>query len=96
MAANSILRSAFSAAFPLFTTYMYKNLGANWATAVPGFVALFCVPFPIIFYRYGAAIRRRCRYSVQAAQSLEAIRAVSAAGGEKMRDAPTSGMIAEA
>ena len=27
LAANSVLRSLFGAIFPLFTTYMYQNLG---------------------------------------------------------------------
>jgi hypothetical protein len=59
LAANSVLRSLFGAAFPLFVTYMYQNLGVHWATAVPGFIALVCVPLPIIFYKKGAAIRAR-------------------------------------
>lgn len=31
LAANTVMRAAFGAAFPLFGTYMYKNLGADWA-----------------------------------------------------------------
>lgn len=74
MAANSILRSVFGAAFPLFTVQMYTNLGTHWATAVPGFIALACVPFPIFFYKYGASIRVKCKYSLQAARFLESLR----------------------
>ncbi len=37
-ASVSVLRSMFGAVFPLFTTYMYHNLGVNWASAMPGFV----------------------------------------------------------
>ncbi|KAL7936848.1 MFS general substrate transporter [Trichoderma chlorosporum] len=74
MAANSILRSVFGAVFPLFTTYMYRNLGVHWATAVPGFIALGCVPFPILFFKYGAMIRRKCKYSGEAARFLDVIR----------------------
>ncbi|EXJ90463.1 hypothetical protein A1O1_03566 [Capronia coronata CBS 617.96] len=74
MAANSILRSAFGAIFPLFTTYMYRNLGIHWASAVPGFIALACFPFPIFFYKYGEAIRRKCKYSAQAARFLDSLR----------------------
>ena len=29
LAANSVLRSCFGATFPLFTTYIYKNLGIH-------------------------------------------------------------------
>jgi len=74
MAANSILRSAFGAVFPLFTIYMYDNLGLHWAAAVPGFIALACFPFPIFFYKYGAVIRRKCKYSAQAARFLDSLK----------------------
>lgn len=47
LAANSLLRSMFGFAFPLFTTYMYENLGIHWASTIPAFLALACVPFPL-------------------------------------------------
>ncbi|KAJ5553804.1 hypothetical protein N7513_003763 [Penicillium frequentans] len=65
LAANSVLRSCFGAAFPLFTTYMYNNLGIHWASCIPAFLALACVPFPFLFYKYGAAIRQRCKFAAQ-------------------------------
>lgn len=65
LAANSIIRSLFGAAFPLFTTYMYNNLGIHWASSIPAFLALACVPFPFLFYKYGAAIRTRCKFAAQ-------------------------------
>ncbi|KAJ5372875.1 Major facilitator superfamily domain general substrate transporter [Penicillium concentricum] len=66
LAANSALRSLFGMAFPLFTTYMYHNLGIHWASSIPAFLALACVPFPFIFYKYGARIRQRCKYASEA------------------------------
>jgi len=66
LAANSVLRSLFGAAFPLFTTYMYNNLGIHWASSIPAFLALACVPFPFLFYKYGPAIRRRCKFAAEA------------------------------
>ncbi|PFH56017.1 hypothetical protein XA68_17191 [Ophiocordyceps unilateralis] len=75
LAANSVLRSLFGAIFPLFTTYMYKGLGTNWASSVPAFLALVCVPFPFLFYRYGAGIRMRCKYAAEAAHMLDLVRA---------------------
>ncbi|KAJ6133649.1 Major facilitator superfamily domain general substrate transporter [Penicillium samsonianum] len=66
LAANSALRSLFGMAFPLFTTYMYHNLGIHWASSIPAFLALACVPFPFIFYKYGARIRQRCTYASEA------------------------------
>ncbi|PHH85968.1 hypothetical protein CDD83_10930 [Cordyceps sp. RAO-2017] len=67
LAANSVLRSLFGAAFPLFTTYMFNNLGIHWAASVPAFLALGCVPFPVLFYRYGPAIRKRCKFASESA-----------------------------
>ncbi|KAF9875161.1 major facilitator superfamily transporter [Colletotrichum karsti] len=40
LAANSVIRSLFGAAFPLFTSYMYADLGTNWASSIPAFLAL--------------------------------------------------------
>jgi len=71
LAANSVLRSLFGAAFPLFTSYMYANLGIHWASSIPAFLALICVPFPFLFWKYGAAIRKRCKFAAEAAKTLE-------------------------
>jgi multidrug resistance protein len=65
LAANSVLRSCFGAAFPLFTSYMYKDLGIHWASTVPAFLALACVPFPFLFYKYGSRIRAKCKFAAQ-------------------------------
>lgn len=74
LAANAVLRSLFGAAFPLFTTYMYQNLGIHWASSVPAFLALACTPMPFFFYKYGPAIRARCKYSAEAAKVMEQLR----------------------
>ena len=79
LAANAVLRSLFGAAFPLFTTYMYQNLGIHWASCIPAFLALGCAPLPFLFYKFGAAIRRRCKYSADAARVMEQLRAGHAA-----------------
>jgi multidrug resistance protein len=65
LAANSVLRSLFGFAFPLFTNYMYQNLGIHWASSVPAFLALACLPAPLFFYKRGAAIRARCPYAAE-------------------------------
>ncbi|KAK7420132.1 hypothetical protein QQZ08_010546 [Neonectria magnoliae] len=67
LAANSVLRSCFGAAFPLFTTHMYDRLGIHWASTIPAFLAFACVPFPFLFYKYGPAIRERCEFAAQSA-----------------------------
>lgn len=50
---------------------MYENLGIHWASSVPAFLALACLPFPLLFYRYGASIRAKGRYCVEAQRILE-------------------------
>ncbi|KAF4472362.1 multidrug resistance [Fusarium albosuccineum] len=74
LAANSVLRSLFGAAFPLFTTYMYDDLGIHWASSVPAFLAVACVPFPFLFYKYGESIRMKCEFAAEAASVLQRMR----------------------
>jgi hypothetical protein len=70
LAANSVLRSLFGAAFPLFTNQMYSALGIHWASSIPAFLALACLPFPFLFYKYGAPIRMKCKYAKQAHEAM--------------------------
>lgn len=63
MAAIGIVRYLLGAAFPLFTVQMYDALGIKWATALLAFICVLMLPIPLIFYRFGSAIRRRSRYS---------------------------------
>ncbi|KAJ5287136.1 hypothetical protein N7478_002822 [Penicillium angulare] len=74
LAANSVLRSLFGTAFPLFTTQMYENLGNQWASSIPAFLVLVCVPSPFLFHKYGAKIRAKCKYSLEAAKVMEQMR----------------------
>ncbi|KAJ5335744.1 uncharacterized protein N7506_005680 [Penicillium brevicompactum] len=85
LAANSVIRSLFGAAFPLFTTYMYESLGIHWASSIPAFLALFCVPFPFLFYKFGPAIRTRCRFAAQSDAFMRKIQEQSIA--EPVEDA---------
>lgn len=73
LAANSVLRSLFATAFPLFTTQMYDNLGDQWASSIPAFLALGCLPFPFLFHKYGRRIRTKCKYTSEAAKMLEIV-----------------------
>ncbi|KAK1766625.1 MFS transporter [Phialemonium atrogriseum] len=74
LAANSVLRSLFGTAFPLFTTRMYENLGNQWASSIPAFLVLGCLPFPFLFHKYGPQIRSKCKYASEAAKVLEMMR----------------------
>ncbi|KAJ6033811.1 uncharacterized protein N7446_007897 [Penicillium canescens] len=67
LAASAILRAFFGAAFPLFTRQMYANLGVQWASSIPGFLTLACLPFPLLMYKYGGALRLKCKYAKEAA-----------------------------
>jgi MFS family permease len=86
LAANSVLRSLFGAAFPLFTVQMYDNLGIHWASTIPAFLALACAPFPFIFYKYGERIRMKCKYSAQAHEVMQQMRQQGGKDTEEDRD----------
>ena len=76
LAANAVLRSLFGVAFPLFTSRMYDRLGIHWAASIPAFLSLVCVPAPFIFYKMGATIRKKQKYSNEAMKLMEEIRAI--------------------
>ncbi|TFK23893.1 multidrug transporter [Coprinopsis marcescibilis] len=63
LAANTIVRSAVAAGFPLFTVQMFTNLGINWACSLIGFLALCFLPSPFLFYKYGAIIRAKSKFA---------------------------------
>ena len=64
---------------------MYDNLGIHWASTIPAFLALLCVPMPFLFYKFGPKIRENCKY---AKQSMEFMRNMQKqmAGGESKED----------
>jgi len=61
---------------------MYNNLGIHWASTVPAFLALACIPFPFLFYKYGPAIRERCKYAAQAAEFMRSLQNRKDSGDE--------------
>ena len=74
LAANTVLRSFFATAFPLFTAQMYAGLGVQWASSIPAFLVVGCLPFPFLFYKFGQQIRSKCKYAAEAAEVLEIMR----------------------
>jgi MFS family permease len=88
LAANSVIRSIFGAVFPLFTTYMYEDLGIHWASCIPAFLAVACIPFPYLFYKYGPAIRTRCKYAAQSAKFMQSLQEQFKGGNESEEDEP--------
>lgn len=63
LAANTFLRSAFGAIFPLFASYMFDDLGIQWAMTLLGCVASLLAPVPVVFYLKGAKIRQTSIYA---------------------------------
>jgi MFS family permease len=70
LAAGAMLRALVGAAFPLFTSQMYDKLGIHWASSIPAFLVVACVPFPFVMIKYGAKLRMKCRYAQEAALLL--------------------------
>ena len=77
LGASAMLRSFVGTAFPLFTSQMFHNLGIHWASSIPAFLTLICVPFPFVMYKYGEKIRMKCTYSQEAALLLAKLQAES-------------------
>lgn len=63
IAGNTFARSLVGAGFPMFATAMFHNLGVPWATSLLGFLTAALFPVPILFYIYGAKIRKMSKFS---------------------------------
>jgi hypothetical protein len=49
---------------------MYQNLGTQWASSIPAFLALACAPMPFLFFRWGKALRERSKLANEAREIL--------------------------
>lgn len=56
-----MLRSSIAAAFPLFSTQMFENLGVQWAGTLLACLATVMVPIPFVFRAYGPQLRGKSR-----------------------------------
>lgn len=78
----------------MLTRARYDNLGIHWASTVPAFLALACVPFPFLFYKYGKPIREKCKYAAEAAAFMTRMReaqyTAAPVAEQKTRDTDTS------
>ncbi|CCH58640.1 hypothetical protein TBLA_0A08510 [Henningerozyma blattae CBS 6284] len=63
VAANTFMRSAFGAVFPLFAGYMFKGMGIGWAGLLIGLFAAAMIPVPFLFLKYGKTIRIKSKYA---------------------------------
>ncbi|GJE98392.1 MFS general substrate transporter [Phanerochaete sordida] len=57
LASNDLFRSFIGAAFPVFSTAYFHNLGVGPALSIIGGIAFGMLPIPFILYRYGHKIR---------------------------------------
>lgn len=48
--------------------------GIHWASTVPAFLALACLPFPFLFYKYGGSVRQKCKYAAEADAFMRSLR----------------------
>ena len=58
VAAAAVFRSLFGFAFPLFSPYMFKNLGYGWGCTIFAFIGFAMgIPFPIYVFKNGEKLR---------------------------------------
>ncbi|EKM61333.1 uncharacterized protein PHACADRAFT_111819 [Phanerochaete carnosa HHB-10118-sp] len=63
LAGNDFFRSCVGAAFPLFSTAFFHDLGVGQACSVLGGITVAMIPIPFISYSYGARIRAWSKYA---------------------------------
>ncbi|KAJ4173451.1 hypothetical protein NW754_012454 [Fusarium falciforme] len=73
IAANTVTRSAGSAAAPLFTNQMFSALGVGGGGSLIGGVATLLALIPFVFYKYGSRIRRKSKYALVDSDQLEKV-----------------------
>lgn len=59
LAANTVVRSIMGAILPLAGQSMYAALGLGWGNSLLGFIAVTCIPVPVILIQYGERWRKR-------------------------------------
>lgn len=63
VSANTLLRSLLAAGLPLAARPMFLNLGVGPAMSILGGIAVLLVPVPLIFMKYGYALRQRSKFA---------------------------------
>lgn len=58
LAANTVVRSIMGALLPLAGQSMYAALGLGWGNSLLGFIAVACIPVPVLLLRYGERMRK--------------------------------------
>ncbi|CAI5760387.1 unnamed protein product [Candida verbasci] len=63
LAGNTLIRSGFGGAFPLFARQMFVNLEIQWASTLLGCLAVLLLPIPFLFYKFGKRLRQKSTYA---------------------------------
>ncbi|KAI0864885.1 MFS transporter [Xylaria cubensis] len=63
LAGNTFFRSGLGAAFPLFASAMYNNLGVNWASSTLAFISIAFIPIPFVLFKYGEWLRHKSKHA---------------------------------
>ena len=63
IAGNTIIRSLFAAACPLFDRQMFNTLHINWGMTLLACLALVLIPVPLAFMKYGERLRRKSQWA---------------------------------
>ncbi|OCK74157.1 MFS general substrate transporter [Lepidopterella palustris CBS 459.81] len=63
LSANTFLRSLMAAGLPMAAMPMFHNMGVGPAASVLGAVAVAVIPVPLLFLRFGLALRRRSTFA---------------------------------
>ena len=64
IAGGSVFRSVFGGLVPLFAPAMFDKLGYGWGISVFGFLTILVAPSPLIFWKFGPALRERYKLKV--------------------------------
>ncbi|KIX92435.1 uncharacterized protein Z520_11910 [Fonsecaea multimorphosa CBS 102226] len=63
LAGNTIIRSLFAAACPLFDRQMFENMKIQWGFTLLGCVAAVLVPVPLLLHLYGPKLRQKSKWA---------------------------------
>ena len=63
LSANTFLRSALAAVFPILAKPMCDTLGVGPAVSLLGGIAVLAIPVPFLFMRYGAFFRKKSKFA---------------------------------
>lgn len=65
VAGNTMVRYVFGAVFPLFARQMFERLKVNWGCSLLGFISVFLLPIPFLFYKFGQLLRDKSKYALK-------------------------------